>query len=138
VRRVFVDTNYFAATLNERDQLRARAQEVGRELATLGDVRYVTLLANLGELMTFASNQGEAMRREAADFVERLLSSPDPEIIDDDRTLFNAARDFYRRRPDKTYSFIDCMAMVTCRQEGITEVLTGDRDFAREGLLILL
>ena len=138
MKRVFADTNYFAAILNQHDRLHVRALAVGRELTIAGDVRFVTLLATLGELLTFASNQGEHVRREAADLVERVLSSPDFDVIEDDRRLFDAARDLYRRRPDKSYSMIDCMAMVVCSQQSITEVLTGDRDFEREGLTVLL
>jgi uncharacterized protein len=138
VRRIFVDTNYFAALLQRRDALHTRAQTVARELASQRDVSYVTLLACLAELLTFASNQGEEARLEAADFVERVLSSQEFDIVEEDRSLFDAACELYRRRPDKTYSMVDCMAMIVCREQGIGEVLTGDRDFQREGLSILL
>lgn len=138
MRRVFVDTNYFAAVLNPRDSLHERAIALGKDLASAGDVQHVTLLATLGELLTYASNQGEAARLEAASVVERVLTSPNFDVLEEDRRLFDAARDLYRRRPDKSYSMIDCMSMIVCREQSITEVLTGDRDFEREGLAILL
>jgi predicted nucleic acid-binding protein len=33
---------------------------------------------------------------------------------------------------------VDCMSMVLCRERGIREVLTADRDFEQEGFTILL
>jgi predicted nucleic acid-binding protein len=101
-------------------------------------VRYVTLVANLTEYLAYASGGNDRMRLRAARFVDRILASPDIEVIDGDRGLFDAGLKLYRERLDKTYSHVDCMAMVICKRRKITEVLTGDRDFAREGLTVLL
>jgi uncharacterized protein len=44
----------------------------------------------------------------------------------------------YEKRPDKGYSFTDCISMIVMRQMNITEVLTGDPHFQQEGFTILL
>jgi len=38
----------------------------------------------------------------------------------------------------RPYSMIDCMSMAICRRLQIAEILTGDRDFEREGFMILM
>ncbi len=59
-------------------------------------------------------------------------------IIHQSADLFFAGVDLYRRRLDKGYSLTDCMAMVLCREQDITDVLTHDRHFEQEGFAILL
>ena len=136
MRRIFVDTNYFVAILNRNDRLHDVAIRRRREL---GDgAIYVTLLAHLTEVLAYASGGNEQMRFDAARFVDRIRSSPEYEVIDGDRALFDEGLELYRRRLDKSYSHVDCMAMAVCKREKITEVLTGDRDFEREGFTILL
>lgn len=49
-----------------------------------------------------------------------------------------AALSLYRSRLDKRYSLADCLAMVICRERGITEILSTDHDFEAEGFTILL
>jgi len=44
----------------------------------------------------------------------------------------------YAARHDKTYSLVDCMSMVICRDRGIRDVLTHDHDFTQEGFTTLL
>jgi predicted nucleic acid-binding protein len=36
------------------------------------------------------------------------------------------------------YSLADCLTMVICRERGITDILSTDRDFEAEGFTILL
>ena len=47
--------------------------------------------------------------------------------------LFDNALRLYTARPDKAYSMGDCLSMVVCRSRSISDVLTADRDFVREG-----
>jgi predicted nucleic acid-binding protein len=110
---------------------------ISSDLRGDSSVRYTTSLAVLGEFLTVFSKD-LSMRGEAAAFVDRIRGSADTDVILGDESLFNAALDLYRRRLDKTYSFIDCVSMVLCQRLDIFEVLTGDRDFEREGLQILL
>jgi predicted nucleic acid-binding protein len=137
VRLIFVDTNYFGAIFSPRDPLHARAVAVATELREDSSVRYVTSLAVLGEFLTLVSKDAHTRSR-AARFVDRVRRSVDTRVITGDETLFDGALELYRRRLDKSYSMIDCMSIVLCARLSIREVLTGDRDFAREGLQILL
>ncbi len=59
-------------------------------------------------------------------------------IVAQTPTLFAAGVALYRRRLDKSYSMVDCMSMVVCRERGLQDVLTADRDFEQEGFTILL
>jgi predicted nucleic acid-binding protein len=52
--------------------------------------------------------------------------------------LFDRSLDLYARRPDKSYSMVDCISMVVCRDLEIADVLTDDRDFEQEGFVALL
>ena len=52
--------------------------------------------------------------------------------------LLERAIDLYEQRPDKTYSLTDCISMIICRDRGITDVLTSDKDFEQEGFTRLL
>ena len=59
-------------------------------------------------------------------------------VIEQSRPLFDQALALYRRRLDKSYSMVDCIGMVICKDRGITEVLTADHDFEQEGFTLLL
>ena len=137
MRQLFLDTNYLCALLSKRDPIHEKATHVADELSRDEEVRYVTSLAIFTEVLAHYSRDAFT-RREAAAFVARLRASSDVVIIIGDEALFDAALDLYRRRSDKTYSLVDCMSMVVCKRMRITEVLTGDRDFEREGFTILL
>ena len=136
MRRVFADTNYLIAFFVPTDELHVAAQHASDEL--VGHVPLVSTWGCLSEFLAYASRRGAWMRSEAARLVERILASPDFEIVEEDEELHRAGLDLYRRRLDKTYSLVDCMSMVLCSRMKITEVLTGDRDFVQEGFAILL
>ena len=59
-------------------------------------------------------------------------------VVPQSSRSFAAGLALYEARPDKGYSLTDCISMVTMRQEGITEVLSHDGHFTREGFVILL
>jgi hypothetical protein len=137
LKRVFVDTNYLLAVVSERDPLHHRAMAASEEISSADRVEFVTTLYVLSEFLAHFSKDAY-MRERAAQYVDRLRSSPDVTVLSPEEKLFDAAFDLYRHRSNKTYSLVDCMSMVICRRMKITEVLTGDRDFQQEGFAILL
>jgi predicted nucleic acid-binding protein len=135
MRKVFVDTFYWIARINPRDQWHQKAVELS---ASLNDAALFTSQAVLVELLNYFSEYGPEMREAVARIV-RQIAYDDPSVI----VLANAS-DFisglglFESRLDKGYSMTDCISMNTMREVGVTEVLTHDRHFAQEGFVILL
>ena len=46
--------------------------------------------------------------------------------------------EFYRHRPDKAWSLVDCSSIQICGERGIRHVFTRDRHFTQAGLALLL
>jgi predicted nucleic acid-binding protein len=134
----YVDTSHHASVIDARDRNHLRALRLANELAQSPVAIFVTSEAVIIELLTFFSNRGSHMREEAVAYVESLRQQQQLIIIPQTPALFDAAFDLYRRRRDKTYSMVDCIGMVICQQQAITDVLTADNDFAQEGLTVLL
>jgi len=44
----------------------------------------------------------------------------------------------FQRRPDKTWSLVDCASFVVMQKRGITEALTSDVHFEQAGFIRLL
>ena len=67
-----------------------------------------------------------------------MLESDSVRVVEQSRQSFLDGLDRYRRRPDKSYSLQDCIAMNVMEDEGITQVLTSDHNFEQEGFTILM
>ncbi|MEK6303778.1 MAG: PIN domain-containing protein [Acidobacteriota bacterium] len=130
----FVDTLYFIASINPRDQWHQKAREVGAKLK--GDL--VTTEAVLIELLNFFCTYGPEIRVKAAAVVDDSLALSGVQVIEQTRKSFITALSLYKARQDKSYSLTDCMSMNTMRERRITEVLTHDHHFTQEGFNILL
>lgn len=138
MREVFVDSAHYIALLNRRDQLHERAIRTVLSLYAEPDVSFVTTDSVLAEVLTHQSAFGPGTREAAATLVDDLSTDPRVTVVSQTPTLFAAGVALYRRRLDKSYSMVDCMSMVACRERGIQDVLTADRDFEQEGFTILL
>lgn len=59
-------------------------------------------------------------------------------VVHQSHDSFRNGLALYEARPDKGYSLVDCISMVTMRELGITGALTADRHFRQEGFRALL
>jgi uncharacterized protein len=132
---IFVDTGYWIARIDQRDQWHSRAKEVTGQLTT---ANWVTTELVLVELLNYFSKYRSEVRQEVALTVRDFLTELDIEIVWQTRSLFESGLALYEARLDKGYSLTDCVSMVVMRQEGTQEVLTHDRHFSQEGFTILL
>ena len=73
------------------------------------------------------------MRREIVLTVEDILQDPGVTLIPQSRETFLAGLSLFRARADKGYSLTDCISMYTMQRLGLTDVLTNDQHFEREG-----
>ena len=135
MRRVFADTYYWIALLNDKDQGHATAQTVSQ---TLLGAQIVTTDEALSEFLAHFSGHGPVMRQVATHFVESVLSDPDVAVRPQSHQTFLEGLALYKARPDKRYSLTDCVSMEAMRQAGICEILTHDGHFTQEGFVILL
>ena len=136
MRRIFGDAGYFIALLAPDDQWHDDAVALRQEAR---DAKIVTTDEVLTEFLAALSDKGSELRERAVRSVidmHRVKGSF--EVLPQTRASFNRGLRFYSQRPDKSYSLIDCISMETMVDRRISEVLTFDYDFAREGRFVVL
>ena len=133
--QIFADTSYFIATINPRDTLHDAAKGVGR---TLSRHHFLTTDAVLAELLGYYAGYTPFLRASALRAVDRVRSTPTFAVLDFGRPEFDRALERYRRRPDKTYSLVDCHSMVVMEDLGIRDIPTADEHFLQAGFTCLL
>ena len=135
MRVAFVDTLYFVALFNPKDQWHGRAIAASTLVA---ETKLITTEDVLVELLNFFSEFGEKARRGAVAQAEGILSSANIEVAPQNHDAFMAGLALYKARPDKGYSLTDCISMHTMRERGVTDILTHDDHFRQEGFTVLL
>jgi len=132
VKRLFADSFFFIALLNERDACHRRAVEVSRDSrAVIVTTRWV--LAEVADALC-----APAWRGQAGAFIEFVLTSPGFIVQGRSDELFVRGMELYRSRHDKEWSLTDCISFVAMADEGLSEGLTGDRHFEQAGFKVLL
>ena len=117
MRRFFVDTFYWIALSNPRDQWHAGVLAFD---AVLAEYRFYTTDEVLTEFLTFYSEGAPHIRRRAARFARDILANPFIVVFPQTRTSFLEGLRLYESRLDKAYSLTDCISMQVMRQEGLT------------------
>lgn len=129
---LFADTSFFVAYLNSRDVNHV----VANEHMTTSDDRIVTTQWVLAELGNFLA---EGPNRRLFGPLVRALSAEDRfEIVTADDGSFARGFDLFVRRPDKEWSFTDCVSFEVMKDRDITDALTADHHFEQAGFLVLL
>jgi predicted nucleic acid-binding protein len=132
---VFVDTLYWIALINSRDQWHQRAVSINGDLT---DVRLITTDSVLTEVANFFAEYGEIMRRKVALAIRTVLNDEHVEVLSETRQTFLDGLTLYESRSDKAYSLTDCIAMNVMKKQGIIDVLSHDAHFTQEGFHTLL
>jgi predicted nucleic acid-binding protein len=132
--RYFVDTFYWVALSDPRDQWHARVLAFSR---SLNDYHLYTVDEVLAEYLTFYSASRPRVREDAVQTVRDILRDPHITVIPQSHASFLDALAFYASRLDKEYSLTDCVSMQAMRREGLADVLTNDHHFTQEGFRIL-
>jgi uncharacterized protein len=135
VKVAFVDTLYFVALFNRKDQWHERAIAASHLVA---QTKLITTEDVLVELLNFFSEYGEKSRRGAVIQAEEILNGADIEVTPQSHEAFVAGLTLYKARPDKSYSLTDCISMHAMRERGVSEILTHDDHFRQEGFTVLL
>jgi predicted nucleic acid-binding protein len=132
VSTVFVDTFYWIALINPRDQWHQKALELS---ASLKDATLITSEPVLIEVLNYFSGYGPEMREAVALIVRNIWGHSNVTVFPYD---FGEGLILFESRLDKGYSMTDCISMNVMRDAKVTEVLTHDHHFAQEGFSTLL
>ena len=135
MKATFVDTNYWVAVINPKDQWHERTQE---SRGKVGAAHLVTTESVLIETLNYFSGLREEARLEAAGAIHDILEDEEIETVLHTHEAFLDGLSLYEARLDKSYSLTDCISMNVMRERSITDVLTHDKHFAQEGFNILL
>ena len=131
--RLFADTYFYLAVLNERDSAHARVMDF------MARTEVDEMVTTAWVLMEVADGMNRPDERErCAAFVEDLRNDPHTRLREADAALFWRGFDLYRTRDDKAWSLTDCVSFVIMSDEGITDALTGDHHFEQAGFTALL
>jgi predicted nucleic acid-binding protein len=128
----FADTFYFLALLNPADAAHRRAVEFSKQLRG-GTLTTDWVLVEVADAMA-----APAQRTLFVEFLEMLMGNPRVTIVPATRALFLSGFALYRNRPDKSWSFTDCVSFTTMNEFHLTEALTGDHHFEQAGFHALL
>jgi len=129
---VLLDTSGLLCFLNRSDALHERAVALFKAAPVRLTHSYV-----LAELVPLCDVRG-VERGHALAFAATIIDNRDAEVIWVEKPLHRAAVDFLRSRPDKGYSLCDAVSFILMRRRHITDALTTDRHFEREGFVRLL
>ena len=129
---VFADTSYFVSVLGRDVEERERAVAVmmGRR------DRLVTTAWVLVELGNFMRKPHQ--RPEFLGLLQDLAADPGVTVLPPDLRLYDAGLRLYTDRPDKEWSFTDCISFVAMRERRVAEALTADHHFEQAGFVALL
>jgi predicted nucleic acid-binding protein len=132
VTKVFLDTAFVVALINQRDQYHEQAlqladEQEGRPLLTTDAV-----------LLEIGNALARGYKKEAVEVIEYFLAAEDVEIVRLSPELFNDAFELYRARQDKEWGMVDCISFIVMRRAEATEALTCDGHFAQAGFRVLL
>ncbi|MCP4246060.1 MAG: PIN domain-containing protein [bacterium] len=130
-----MDTSGLLALANRSDELHLRAVEVHDALRRERAVRVFSDWI-LGEFLSAAASP--PLRQVAARIVRRIRASSGSVVVAAAPNDIDDILDFYSQHQDKKWSFVDCAAMLICRQRGIQRVFTHDRHFVQAGYTALL
>jgi uncharacterized protein len=125
--RIFIDTSFIIALVNERDDYHTVAQTV----ADRYDGRSTIISDAI--LLEVANALSRGFKVEAIEIVEDFLSSEDVEVVRLTPELFDRAFSLYKTRQDKEWGLVDCFSFVIMSDRGISDALTFDKHFIQAG-----
>lgn len=130
----FLDTSYILALEIKNEDTH---QQVLKNWVSLAKYKpfLVTTTYIFDEVFTFFNSRN--LHYKAVEVGNRLLESPDIELMDIDKSLFNQGWQYFQKYQDKSYSLTDCLSFIVMEKRKIITALTLDNHFLQAGFQIL-
>ncbi|GET38489.1 type II toxin-antitoxin system VapC family toxin [Microseira wollei] len=130
----FLDTSYILSLEIQNDSAHQRVLQNWATLA-ISNVFLVTTTYVFDEVVTFFNSRN--LHYKAVEVGNRLLESPDIELIQIDQTLFDRGWQYFQKHKDKSYSLTDCLSFIVMQEREIVTALTLDNHFSQAGFQTL-
>ena len=130
--KIFIDTSYVIALINDRDQYYPQAQILSEQYETADFVVTDAVLLEVGNALC------RGFKQEAVQVIQYFLVAEEVEIVSLTTELFLEGFALYQTYQDKEWSLVDCISFVVMRQREIQQALTFDRHFEQAGFQRLI
>jgi len=136
-RTAFVDTSWFKAYVDERDEHHQQARGVMDSLATkeLTVKNLVTSDYVLDESITLIRLAHSHLK--AAEFARTTVNSRLVKILYVGEETFLESLDLFERSKDKEWSFTDCTSFILMKRTGLSQAFAFDPHFEQAGFHML-
>jgi len=128
--RIFVDTSFVVALVNDRDQYHDEAEALSFKFENSPLITTDAIILEIGNGL--ANNH----RKEGAEIIEALRSSGSVEVVQIDEKLLEEGLAIYRKYDDKKWGLVDCISFAVMWKRSVTEALTFDSDFEQAGFIV--
>ncbi len=129
---ILVDTGYFLALVQPRDELHRRA------ISWANSVSEPLLVTEYVILETVNSLSSPADRPKAHLLISHLRTSSGYELVPASDSLLESGLKLHAARPDKAWSLTDCISFAIMESRGIHRALAYDHHFEQAGFEALL
>jgi uncharacterized protein len=131
--RLFLDTVFIQASLNEDDQYHEQAKKVVSRVRQAKEIWTTEAV-----LMEVANALSSFKRLETANLIERYYKTQNMRIVSVDNILFLRGLSLYKSRIDKSWGLIDCISFTVMQQQNLIIAATADQHFIQAGFRALL
>ena len=128
----FTDTVFWLALVIRQDEHHARAQAWASRITGTITTTAAVLLETANALAR------PPWRSHAVKLIDHLKQRSDVVIVDLDDGLLERAWALYCGRPDKGWSWTDCVSFVVMQDRGLHAALTTDQHFQQAGFRAVL
>jgi predicted nucleic acid-binding protein len=130
--RIFVDTLFVVALINDRDKYHEKALELAAKYSG------VSLLVTDAVLLEIGNTLSSRFREQAIKAIEGFIESDEVEVVRLNKSLFELAFEAYKKHDDKTWGLVDCISFIVMREYGVIDALTCDKHFVQAGFRALM
>lgn len=132
MNRIFVDTAFVVALVNQKDQYHDQALELSRIYEN------TPLLMTEAVLLEIGNALAKDYKQEAIETIKAFRTSNEVVIVELNSQLFNKGFEMYEKYQDKAWGLVDCISFVVMRDNKTTDALTTDDHFKQAGFNILM
>ena len=132
---VFLDSSYVIALALATDAHHPISLELSRQIAA----RRTKIITTRAVLLEIGNALAKAHSRQACiRLINALTISSTTEIVPLTEDLLAQSWELFCQRPDKDWSWTDCISFVVMKERGLKQALTSDSHFEQTGYIALL